>query len=134
MVITPPWLRARLLLWVALGFALAPGLAGAQAFPSKPLRVINPAAPGGNSDIFFRLLSPKMAEVLGHNLIFDYRPGAGGVVGAEIITKSPPDGYTTGIVAGSFMINPSLMRKLPYDTVKDFTPLLPVSSSIPRSR
>ena len=97
--------------------------AAAQTFPSKPLRVVNPAAPGGNSDIFFRLLSPKMAEVLGHNLIFDYRPGAGGVVGAEIIAKSPPDGYTTGIVAGSFMINPSLVRKLPYDTVKDFTPL-----------
>jgi tripartite-type tricarboxylate transporter receptor subunit TctC len=95
----------------------------AQPFPSKPLRVINPAAPGGNSDIFFRLLSPKMSEVLGHNLIFDYRPGAGGVVGAEIIAKSPPDGYATGIVAGSFMINPSLVRKLPYDTVKDFTPL-----------
>ena len=95
----------------------------AQTFPSKPLRVVNPAAPGGNSDIFFRLLSPKMAEVLGHNLIFDYRPGAGGVVGADIIAKSAPDGYTTGIVAGSFMINPSLVRKLPYDTVKDFTPL-----------
>jgi tripartite-type tricarboxylate transporter receptor subunit TctC len=97
--------------------------AAAQTFPSKPLRVVNPAAPGGNSDIFFRLLSPKMAEVLGHNLIFDYRPGAGGVVGADIIAKSPPDGYTTGIVAGSFMINPSLVRKLPYDTVRDFTPL-----------
>jgi tripartite-type tricarboxylate transporter receptor subunit TctC len=97
--------------------------AGAQTFPTKPLRVINPAAPGGNSDIFFRLLSPKMSEVLGHNLIFDYRPGAGGVLGAEIIAKSAPDGYATGIVAGSFMINPSLVRKLPYDTVKDFTPL-----------
>src|SRR6185436_11519962 len=105
-----------------LGLALA-WKVNAQSFPSKPLRVINPAAPGGNSDIFFRLLSPKMSEVLGHNLIFDYRPGAGGVVGADIIAKSPPDGYTTGIVAGSFLINPSLMRKLPYDTVKDFTPL-----------
>jgi tripartite-type tricarboxylate transporter receptor subunit TctC len=105
-----------------LGWAIALN-AAAQAFPSKPLRVINPAAPGGNSDIFFRLLSPRMAEVLGHNLIFDYRPGAGGVVGADIIAKSAPDGYTTGIVAGSFMINPSLMRKLPYDTVKDFSPL-----------
>ena len=54
--------------------------AAAQQFPSKIVRVINPAAPGGNSDIFFRLLSPKMSEALGHNLIFDYRPGAGGVV------------------------------------------------------
>ena len=105
-----------------LGAAMALDVA-AQSFPTRPLRVINPAAPGGNSDIFFRLLSPKMAEVLGHNLIFDYRAGAGGTIGADIIAKSPPDGYTTGIVAGSFMINPSLMRKLPYDTVKDFTPL-----------
>jgi tripartite-type tricarboxylate transporter receptor subunit TctC len=105
-----------------LGCALA-AAASAQPFPTKLIRVINPAAPGGNSDIFFRLLSPKMTELLGQQLVFDYRPGAGGVVGADIIAKSAPDGYTTGIVAGSFMINPSLMRKLPYDTVKDFTPL-----------
>ena len=97
--------------------------ADAQQFPTKVIRVINPAAPGGNSDIFFRLLSPKMGEMLGQQLVIDYRPGAGGTVGAEIIAKSPPDGYTTGIVAGSFMINPSLMRRLPYDTVKDFAPL-----------
>jgi len=99
------------------------GVVCAQPFPSKPVRVVNPAAPGGNSDIFFRLLSPKMSEILGQSLVIDYRPGAGGVVGAEIIAKSPPDGYTTGIVAGSFMINPSLMRKLPYDTVRDFSAL-----------
>ena len=97
------------------------GPAGAQTFPAKTVRVINPAAPGGNSDIFFRILSPKMSEALGQSVVIDYRPGAGGVVGADIIAKSPPDGYTTGIVAGSFMINPSLMRKLPYDTLKDFS-------------
>jgi len=105
-----------------LGSALA-AAAIAQPFPSKPVRVVNPASPGGNSDIFFRLLSPKMGEILGHQLYIDYRPGAGGTVGADIIAKSPPDGYTTGIVAGSFMINPSLMRKLPYDTLRDFAPL-----------
>ena len=95
----------------------------AQQFPAKTVRVINPAAPGGNSDIFFRILSPKMSEALGQSVVIDYRPGAGGILGADIIAKSPPDGYTTGIVAGSFMINPSLMRKLPYDTVKDFSML-----------
>jgi len=108
---------------IAFALQMATGTAAAQPFPLKPVRVINPAAPGGNSDIFFRLLSPKMTEVLGQPLVIDYRPGAGGTVGADIIAKSPPDGYTTGIVAGSFMINPSLMRKLPYDTVKDFAPL-----------
>jgi tripartite-type tricarboxylate transporter receptor subunit TctC len=106
-----------------LAAALLAGAVCAQPFPSKPVRVINPAAPGGNSDIFFRLLSPKMGEILGQQLYIDYRPGAGGTVGADIIAKSAPDGYTSGIVAGSFMINPSLMRKLPYDTVRDFTPL-----------
>src|SRR5499426_60656 len=105
-----------------LGCTLAT-TAAAQQFPSKPIRVVNPAAPGGNSDIFFRLLSPKMGEILGQSLVIDYRPGAGGVVGAEIIARSAPDGYTTGITAVSFMINPSLMKKLPYDTVRDFSPL-----------
>jgi tripartite-type tricarboxylate transporter receptor subunit TctC len=113
-VFATSWLTAALLMAAA---------AHAQTFPSKPIRVINPAAPGGNSDIFFRLLSPKMGEILGQQLIIDYRPGAGGTVGADIIAKSQPDGHTTGIVAGSFMINPSLMRKLPYDTVRDFAPL-----------
>ena len=102
---------------------LLTGAAFAQPFPTKPVRVINPAAPGGNSDIFFRILSPKMSEILGQSVIIDYRPGAGGTIGADITAKSPPDGYTTALVAASFVINPSLIRKLPYDTVKDFTPL-----------
>ncbi len=108
---------------IAFLLQIATGTADAQQFPVKPIRVVNPAAPGGNSDIFFRLLSPKMIEILGQPVVIDYRPGAGGVIGADLIAKSPPDGYTTGIVAGSFMFNPSLMRKLPYDTVKDFLPL-----------
>jgi tripartite-type tricarboxylate transporter receptor subunit TctC len=97
--------------------------AGAQGFPNKIIRVVNPAAPGGNSDVFFRLLQPKMTEFLGQQLVFDYRPGAGGTVGGEFIARSPPDGYTTGLVAASFVINPSMIRKMPYDTVKDFTGL-----------
>ena len=103
--------------------ALAAGGTMAQQFPVKPVRVVNPAAPGGNSDIFFRILSPKMSELLGQSVIIDYRPGAGGTIGADMTAKSPPDGYTTALVAASFVINPSLIRKLPYDTVRDFTPL-----------
>ena len=94
-----------------------------QAFPNKLIRVVNPAAPGGNSDVFFRLLQPKMTEVLGQQLVFDYRAGGGGTIGGEIIARSPPDGYTTGLVAASFVINPSMIKKMPYDTVKDFTGL-----------
>jgi tripartite-type tricarboxylate transporter receptor subunit TctC len=95
----------------------------AQSFPVKPVRMVNPAAPGGNSDIFFRLLQPKMSEALGHPVVMDYRPGAGGTVGGEVIARSAPDGYTTGIVAASFVINPAMIRKMPYDTVRDFSAL-----------
>src|SRR5262245_10596944 len=115
--------------WMIILLAAASALTGAdgnaiaQPYPTRIVRVINPAAPGGNSDIFYRLLSPKMSEILGQPLVIDYRPGAGGILGADIIAKSAPDGYTTGITAGSFMINPALMRKLPYDTVREFQPL-----------
>ncbi|MGZ5173250.1 MAG: Bug family tripartite tricarboxylate transporter substrate binding protein [Burkholderiales bacterium] len=97
--------------------------AQAQVFPSKPIRIVNPAAPGGNSDIFFRQLQPRMNELLGQPLGMDYRPGAGGTVGGEVIARSAPDGYTTGLVAASFVINPAMIRKMPYDTAKDFTAL-----------
>jgi tripartite-type tricarboxylate transporter receptor subunit TctC len=103
--------------------ALLAGAALAQPFPVKPVRVINPAAPGGNSDIFFRLLQPKMSEALGQPVVMDYRPGAGGTVGGEVIARSAPDGYTTGLVAASFVINPSVFKSIPYDTRKDFTGL-----------
>ncbi len=108
---------------VAACSALHCGALLAQAFPTKPIRVINPASPGGNSDIFFRLLQPKMSEALGQPVVMDYRPGAGATIGGDIIARSAPDGYTTGLVAASFMINPSLMKKIPYDTQKDFTGL-----------
>ncbi|HXF66626.1 MAG TPA: tripartite tricarboxylate transporter substrate binding protein [Burkholderiales bacterium] len=103
--------------------ALLSGAVHAQPFPSKPIRVVNPAAPGGNSDIFFRLLQPRMQELLGQPLVMDYRPGAGATIGGEIIARSAPDGYTTGIVAASFVINPAVFKKLPYDTARDFTGL-----------
>jgi tripartite-type tricarboxylate transporter receptor subunit TctC len=103
--------------------ACAAAAAYAQPFPTKPIRVINPASPGGNSDIFFRLLQPKMSEAIGQQFIMDYRPGAGATIGGELIVRSAPDGYTTGLVAASFVINPSVFKKIPYDTARDFTAL-----------
>jgi tripartite-type tricarboxylate transporter receptor subunit TctC len=102
-------------------FAAAP--VAAQQFPNKILRVINPNAPGGNSDVLFRLLSPKMGEVLGHQLVIDYRPGAGGNIGTEMVARAAPDGYTTLIAAASFLFNPALLKHIPFDAEKDFTPL-----------
>lgn len=115
--------RGGALVTLALIAGFAPGIAGAQPYPTKVIRLINPNQPGGNSDIVFRLLSPKMNEVLGQQLVFDYRPGAGGNIGTEMAAKAAPDGYTTLVAAASFLINPSLIKKLPFDAVKDFTPL-----------
>lgn len=103
--------------------ALASAPVAAQQFPSKILRVVNPNAPGGNSDVLFRLLAPKMGEVLGQQLVIDYRPGAGGNIGTEMVARAAPDGYTTLIAAASFLINPSLLKNIPFDAEKDFTPL-----------
>jgi len=96
-------MKTKVLLFLSLLAASAAiGGAWAQNFPTKPIRVINPASPGGNSEFFFRLLSAKMSETIGQNFVMDYRPGAGGT---------------------SFVINPSTYKKLPFDTAKDFTPL-----------
>lgn len=108
---------------VACGLASVFADALAQTFPARPLRIVNPAAPGGNSDVFFRLLQPKMVEVLGQQLVIDYRVGAGGTIGGEVVAKSAPDGYTTGLMAASFVINPAMIKKMPFNTLKDFTPL-----------
>lgn len=116
------WLNGSALLGSALMIAAAAN-AFSQTFPTKPIRMVNPAAPGGNSDVFFRLLQPKMSEVLGQPVVMDYRPGAGGTVGGEFIARAAPDGYTTGLVAASFVINPAMIKKMPYDTAKEFTAL-----------
>lgn len=114
--------HAVLVLTAVFGGSISADLA-AQQYPTKIIRVVNPNQPGGNSDVLFRLLSPKMGEILGQQLVIDYRPGAGGNIGAEMVSKAAPDGYTTLIAAASFLINPSLLKNLPFDAVKDFTPL-----------
>ncbi len=114
----------RLLFWtaaVAVGLAAAP--LSAQTFPSKVIRVINPAQPGGNNDFLFRQLSPKMGEILGQQMVVDYRPGASTIIGSEITARSAPDGYTIMINGAVFVINPAFTDKLPFDPAKDFTPL-----------
>jgi tripartite-type tricarboxylate transporter receptor subunit TctC len=115
--------RILLLTAAAIAGGMATAEVAAQAYPAKIIRVVNPNQPGGNSDILFRLLAPKMGEVMGQQLVIDYRPGAGGNIGAEMVSKSAPDGYTTLIAAASFLINPSLIKSLPFDAERDFTPL-----------
>jgi tripartite-type tricarboxylate transporter receptor subunit TctC len=97
--------------------------AAAQNFPAKPVRVIVPFAPGGATDVVFRLLAPKLSENLGQQAIVDNRPGGGSTIGMDIVARSAPDGYTLGVANLSFAVNPSLLPKLPYDTERDFAPV-----------
>jgi tripartite-type tricarboxylate transporter receptor subunit TctC len=99
------------------------GSAAAQTFPVKPVRVVVPFAPGGATDVVFRLLAPKLSENLGQQAIVDNRPGGGSTIGMDAVAKSAPDGYTLGVANLSFVVNPSLLSKLPYDTERDFAPV-----------
>lgn len=93
---------------------------GAERYPSKPVRLIVPFAAGGNTDIVARAVAQKLAESLGQQVVVDNRGGAGGVIGTELAARASSDGYTLLMVSASHVINPGL-RKLPYDTAKDFT-------------
>ena len=95
-------------------------LAGAQTYPSKAIRIVVPFPAGGTSDILARALGQKLSEEWKQPVIVDNRPGAGANIGAEIVVKSPPDGYTLLLASTIHTINPSLYRKLAYDPVRDF--------------
>jgi len=106
--------------------AVAAGLAQSQQYPTKPVRIIAPFAPGGGTDFIARLIAQKLTERLGHQVIVENKPGAGGNLGAEFAVKSAPDGYTLLLVAGSYTVNPSLY-KLSFDPVNDITPVIQLS-------
>ena len=102
---------------------------GAQAFPAKPIRFIVPYPPGGSADILARGIGQKASEGLGQTLVVENRPGAGTAIGAEALAKSAPDGYAVMLgTVSSHAINPALNPKLPFDPVKDFTPVSLVAS------
>ncbi len=102
-----------------------PGLGWAQAaWPSKPVRIVVPFAPGGTTDILARVLAPELSKTLGQSFVVENRAGAGGNIGAEVVAKSPGDGYTLLMgTVGTHGINKSLYDKLPYDPQKDFAPI-----------
>jgi len=104
--------------WIA--FAAISGSATAQNYPVKPVRLIVPFVPGGNSDIIARSIAPEMSKALGQPIVIENRGGAGGLIGTELAAKSPPDGYTLLMVSAAHTINPAMAKKLPYDAVKDF--------------
>ena len=114
----------------ALGalLALVVTTASAQAYPTKPIRLVVPFPPGGATDILARDVAQKLTEAWGQQVIVDNRPGAGGNIGSELVAKSAPDGYTLEMgTVGTHAINASLYAKMPYDHVKDFVPVILVA-------
>jgi tripartite-type tricarboxylate transporter receptor subunit TctC len=109
----------------------AAGVAAAQSYPSKPIRLIVPFAPGGNVDITARAVAPALGEVLGQPIVVENRPGAGGTIGADAAAKSAPDGYTLLMGSNSTVsVAPALYPKNPYDPVRDFAPVS-ILASVP---
>src|SRR6186713_938359 len=114
------------ILMVAL--ALAAGGAIAQSYPSKPIRFIVPWPPGGGADVLSRIVSPKLGEALGQQVIIDNRGGAAGNIGAEMAAKAPPDGYTIVFAySGTHSINPHIYAKMPFRE-SDFAPIVWLAS------
>src|SRR5260221_856957 len=114
----------RFIVVTAAALLCAPSLAPAQAWPSKQIRYIVNFALGGTTDILGRMVAAKLSEAFGQPVVVENRPGAAGSLGAELLAKSPPDGYTVGGgTISSHAINVSLYSKLPYDPIKDFTPI-----------
>jgi tripartite-type tricarboxylate transporter receptor subunit TctC len=102
--------------------------AAAQTFPTKPLRLVVAAAPGGTPDILARIVGPKLSEQVGQPVIVDNRPGATGNIGAEVVAKAPRDGYTLLMATAVIAISPSFYKNLPFDPVKDLSPVTQVAS------
>ena len=111
---------------VALAAVFWAAAAAAQAWPSKPVRVVVPFTAGSATDILARTFAQKLQEYWGQSVIVDNRPGAGGTIGTGIVAKSPPDGYTLLVHSAAYAVNPSIYPDLPFDTLKDFVEIAPL--------
>ncbi len=108
---------------------LASGMAQAQTYPIKPIRLVAPFSPGGSTDILARLVAQKLTEAWGQQVNVDNRAGGGSVIGTDIVAKSAPDGYALVMTSTSTATAPSLVRKLPYDTLRDLAPVIQLVST-----
>jgi tripartite-type tricarboxylate transporter receptor subunit TctC len=114
---------------IALAVSISSVPAQAQDFPTRPIRMVVPYAPGGNVDISARIVGPVLSELLGQPVVVDNRPGGGGNVGAALVAKAQPDGHTLLVgSSGPLTINPIVYKDMPYDSIKDFAPVSRVQS------
>jgi tripartite-type tricarboxylate transporter receptor subunit TctC len=118
-----------LLILVTMGSVIAPP-AHADAYPQRPIRVVVPFPAGGTPDTNARAVTEPMARALGQNIVIDNRAGANGIIGAETVKNAPPDGYTFLFTSVSFVVNPAVHRKPPYDVLRDFTPVTNVATGL----
>jgi tripartite-type tricarboxylate transporter receptor subunit TctC len=111
--------------FAAMSFAVLAGWSGrtvrAEEYPSRPITLIVPSPPGGGTDTQARILAPKLSEILGQTIVIENRGGAAGGIGAQTVAKAAPDGYTLLAMISSHVINPSVLKKVPYDIDRDFT-------------
>ena len=103
--------------------------AAAQDYPSRPVRIIVPFAPGGSADVFGRFIAQRLQESLGQGFIVDNRPGAGSVIGTDAVAKSAPDGYTLLLMSNTHTVNESLIPNKPFQLMRDFVPVAPINAS-----
>ena len=108
---------------------LSCGLAAAQTYPAKPVRIVVPFGVGGPADIFARFLGQQMHQPLGQTFVVENRPGAGSIIGTDVVAKSAPDGYTLLLMSNTHTVNESLVPKKPFTLMKDFVGVAPINSS-----
>ena len=116
---------------VACGLASAFAYAQVRDFPSRPVRIVVPSAPGAILDLVARVIGPAMGEVMGQSVVVDNRPGAGTNIGMEVVARAPGDGYTLLVASNGLTVNPGMYAKLPFDVKKDFAPVSLVLSGAP---
>jgi tripartite-type tricarboxylate transporter receptor subunit TctC len=114
---------------LAATLVLASQAAHAQSYPSRQITLVIPFAAGGSNDIIARAIGKKLADVWGQPVVAENRPGAGGVIGAATVAAAPPDGYTLLLVSTTFTINAAIKKSMPFDTIKDFTPIAFIARS-----
>lgn len=116
-------IRASLVYAMFIAIFVAAPCAMAQDYPTRAIRLVIPTSPGGASDVLGRLLAQRMSDLFSQQVISDNRAGASNTIGVALVAKAPPDGYTIGISAASLAVNPSIIRKMPYDTLTEIAPV-----------
>ena len=116
--------------FLAAALVFASSAVRAQTYPSRQITLIIPFAAGGSNDMVGRTIGRKLAEAWGQPVVVENRAGAGGLIGTAAVAAAPPDGYTLLLVSPTFTINPAIRKNMPFDTVKDFTPVAPATTSM----